>query len=64
MKIVINTKVWQKEDWDLIPTTIEVLEDGDSTVKIEFENGRRIIQFELSELEEAIATLKRWQVKS
>lgn len=58
MKIVINTKVWQKEDWDLAPTIVELINDDDCTQKIEFENGNRTIQFELSELEEAIATLK------
>ncbi|MCA6572124.1 MAG: hypothetical protein IM535_05080 [Pseudanabaena sp. M38BS1SP1A06MG] len=62
MKIVINTKVWKSEEWDVIPTTIELI-DEDCNPRIEFENDDRIIQFELSELEEAITTLKNWKEK-
>lgn len=63
MKIVLNTKVWQKDDWEVIPTVIELPEEDDGVSRIEFENSKRTIQFELSELEEAIATLKKWKEK-
>jgi hypothetical protein len=63
MKIVINTKVWESEDWELIPTTVELIAESEQPDLIEFENNNRTIQFELSELEEAITTLKNWKGK-
>ena len=63
MKIVINTKVWENEEWKEIPTTIELINDEDCEPRIEFENDDRTIQFELSELEEAMTTLKNWKGK-
>ena len=60
MRIVIDTKVWKDEKWDLVPTTIE-LNDEDCSTRIEFENSGSSIQFEIRELEEAIVVLKNWK---